>query len=162
MFSMENYRRTHMTASNKYFCAVLLAALTGGTLLATNAAGDLQTQSEAIPQAIATTLPRMESVLGKTLIGVSGEPAGRIVDVLVDETGQVRAVLVDFGGFLGIGSRKIAVAWTGLRFGPPGNPHAVAVDLTRENLARAPQVKAGQPVIVISAHRPAWRRSVRQ
>jgi hypothetical protein len=104
----------------------------------------------------------MESVLGKTLVGTSGEVAGRIVDVLADETGQVRAALVDYGGFLGIGSRKIAIAWSDLRFGAAGNPNAVAVGLSRENLARAPEVRAGQPVIVISAHRPIWRRSARQ
>jgi len=151
-----------MTASNRYFYAVLLATLAGGTLLATNAAGDLQMEPEVFPYGTVTVLPHTEGVLGKTLIGASGEPAGRIVDVLADQTGQVRAALVDFGGFLGIGSRKIAVAWSGLRFGPAGNPNAVAVNLTRENLARAPEVKAGQPVIVISGHRPAWHRSARQ
>jgi hypothetical protein len=151
-----------MTASNKYFCAVLLTSLASGTLLAANAAGDLQTESDALPPATIIVLPHTESVLGKMLVGASGEKAGRIVDVLADETGQVRAVLVDYGGFLGIGSRKIAVEWSGLRFGAAGNPNAVAVDLSRENLARAPEVKAGQPVIVISAHRPARHRSARQ
>jgi hypothetical protein len=130
--------------------------------LAANAASELRTEPEAIPPATITILPRTESVLGKTLVGASGEITGRIVDVLADETGQVRAALVDYGGFLGVGSRKIAVAWSDLRFGPTGKPNAVAVDLTRENLARAPAVKAGEPVIVISARRPAWHRAARQ
>ena len=151
-----------MTASNKYFCAVLLASLVSGTILAANASGDRQTGSEAWPQATTTVLPHTESVLGKTLVGASGEVAGRIVDVLVDETGQVRAAIVDCGGFLGIGGRKIAVEWSGLRFGPDDNPNAVAVNLSSENLARAPALKTGQPVTVISAHRPAWHRSARQ
>jgi hypothetical protein len=151
-----------MTASNKYFFAVLLALAAGGTILAANASGDLQTKSEALPQAITTVLPHTESVLGKMLVGPSGEQAGRIVDVLADKTGEVQAVLVDYGGFLGIGSRKIAIAWSDLRFGTTGNPNAVAVALSRENLARAPEVKAGQPVIVISANRPAWHRSALQ
>jgi hypothetical protein len=151
-----------MTASSKYFCAVLLTSLLSGTLLAANAADDHQTQSEALQPATITVLPHTESVLGKTLVGASGENAGRIVDILADESGQVRAVLVDYGGFLGVGSRKIAVAWSGLRFGSAGDPNAVVVDLSRENLARAPEVKAGQPVIVISAHRPARHRSARQ
>src|SRR5215472_11359343 len=141
-----------MTASSKCFCAVLLASLVSGPLLASNGADEIRKQSEALPRATTTVLPHTESVLGKTLVGASGENAGRIVDVLADETGQVRAVLVDYGGFLGVGSRKIAVAWSGLRFWPAGNPNAVAVDLSRENLARAPEVKAGQPVIVISGH----------
>ena len=44
---------------------------------------------------------------------------GRIVDVLVDRSGQVRAAIIDFGGFLGVGSRKIAVDWNALHFPPP-------------------------------------------
>jgi hypothetical protein len=151
-----------MTASSKSLRAVLLASLVSGTLLAANASNEFQSQSEALPADTTMVLPHTESVLGKTLIGASGENVGRIVDVLADKTGQVQAVLVDYGGFLGVGSRKIAVAWSALRFGPAGNPDAVAVDLTRENLARAPEVKAGQPVIVISAQRPARHRSVRQ
>ena len=41
---------------------------------------------------------------------------GRIVDVIVDRSGQVRAAIIDFGGFLGVGSRKIAVDWNALHF----------------------------------------------
>ena len=41
---------------------------------------------------------------------------GRIVDVLVDRSGEVRAAIIDFGGFLGVGSRKIAVDWDALHF----------------------------------------------
>jgi len=36
---------------------------------------------------------------------------GRIVDVIVDLAGVVRAAVIDFGGFLGVGSRKIVVDW---------------------------------------------------
>ena len=42
---------------------------------------------------------------------------GRIVDVIVDRTGTVRAAVIDFGGFLGVGSRKIVVDWSALHFG---------------------------------------------
>ena len=41
---------------------------------------------------------------------------GRIVDLLVDETGQPRAAIIDFGGFLGVGIRKIDIDWHSLRF----------------------------------------------
>ena len=42
---------------------------------------------------------------------------GRIVDVIVDRAGTVRAAVIDFGGFLGVGSRKIVVDWSALHFG---------------------------------------------
>ena len=44
------------------------------------------------------------------------ENMGRIVDVIVDQAGTARAAIIDFGGFLGVGSRKIAVDWNALRF----------------------------------------------
>src|SRR6516165_7475124 len=50
---------------------------------------------------------QVESLLGKSVLSTSGENVGRIVDVLVDRSGQIRAAVVDFGGFLGVGSRKI-------------------------------------------------------
>ena len=146
----------HMTAFRKNFYGVLVAALGAGSIFAANAADEFQARSEATRPATVTRLYHAESVLGRRLVGASGENAGRIVDVLADETGQVRAVVVDFGGFLGIGSRRIAIAWSDLRFGPDGNPDVVAVDLPGEQLSRAPEAKAGRPVLVISAGRPAW------
>ena len=50
------------------------------------------------------------------------ENMGRIVDVLVVRSGQVRAAIIDFGGFLGVGSRKIAVDWSALHFPAPTKP----------------------------------------
>ena len=124
-----------------------------------NAAGGL---SDAKPAATLSVSQHLESVLGKRLAGASGENAGRIVDVLVDGTGQVRAAVVDYGGFLGIGSRKIAISWSDLRFAPDGSPNAVAVEIPPERLARAPQVVAGQPVAIVSAHKPPWHRAARK
>ena len=56
---------------------------------------------------------------------------GRVIDIVVDRTGQVRAAVIDFGGFLGVGSRKIAVDWNALRFAPTGSKYdRITLDLT--------------------------------
>ena len=39
----------------------------------------------------------------------NGEDLGMITDLIVDRAGRPRAVVIDFGGFLGAGSRKVAV-----------------------------------------------------
>ena len=49
------------------------------------------------------------AILGKSVRGREGEDMGRIVDVIVNRSGQVRAAVIDFGGFLGVGSRRVAV-----------------------------------------------------
>src|ERR1700731_1029602 len=58
------------------------------------------------------------SVLGRPVRGPDGHDVGRIVDVLVDQAGHPRAAVIDFGGFMGVGSRKIAVDWHLLHFTP--------------------------------------------
>ena len=77
-----------------------------------------QAPEPAPPPAAVTILPNHEvqGILGREVLSATGEDMGRIVDVLVDRGGQVRAAIIDFGGFLGVGSRKIAVEWNALRF----------------------------------------------
>ena len=38
--------------------------------------------------------------------------------------------MIDFGGFLGIGSRRIVLDWSALHFSPPERSDQVTVDLT--------------------------------
>jgi PRC-barrel domain len=91
---------------------------------------------------------QLESILGKSVLSPTGEDMGRIVDIMVDHAGQVRAAIVDFGGFLGVGSRKIAVDWRMLHFPSDGKDN-VTVDLSRDQLRVAPIVKAGEPIVVL-------------
>ena len=80
------------------------------------------------------------------------ENMGRIADVLVDRSGQVRAAVIDFGGFLGVGSRKIAVDWNALHFPPPGKPgERIALELTRDQVNAAPEYQEGNPVVILGA-----------
>jgi hypothetical protein len=74
---------------------------------------------------------------------------GRIVDVIVGRDGRVHAAIIDFGGFLGIGARKIAVDWNALVFASEGKPGAIALELTRNQLRLAPQYKRGEPLVVV-------------
>lgn len=90
---------------------------------------------------------RVESLLGKEVSGAGGEKLGRIVDVLVGRAGELRAAVVDFGGFLGVGTRKVAVAWSTLTFGDNGPVLA----MTAEELRVTPEYRAGEPVVVVGA-----------
>jgi hypothetical protein len=76
---------------------------------------------------------------------------GRIVNVIVDRASQPRAVVIDFGGFLGVGSRKIAVDWAALRMGGPDKPDQITLDLSRDQVKAAPEYKDGAPVVVLGA-----------
>jgi sporulation protein YlmC with PRC-barrel domain len=94
----------------------------------------------------------VEGILGREVVSSAGEDMGRIVDVLVDRRGQLRAAIIDFGGFLGVGSRKIAVDWNALQFPPPGKPDAkITLELTRDQVKAAPEYQEGKPIVVLSA-----------
>ena len=58
----------------------------------------------------------LTGLLGHAVVDAGGSELGRIVDLLADAQGRVRAVVVDVGGFMGLGNRKVAVAWSALRF----------------------------------------------
>jgi PRC-barrel domain len=93
-----------------------------------------------------------EAILGKSVHSSTGDDMGRLVDVVVDTDGRPRAAIIDFGGFLGVGSRKIAVDWSALKFvpnDPKGN--VITVALTRDQVKAAPEFKEGSPVVALGA-----------
>jgi|SRR5579864_4564051 len=94
---------------------------------------------------------KAQAILGKPVTSTKGEAMGRIVDVIVDKAGTTRAAIIDFGGFLGVGSRQIAVDWAALHFSPAGQPERITLDLTRDQLKSAPQYEKGKPVVVLGA-----------
>ena len=80
------------------------------------------------------------------------EDMGRIVDVIVDRAGTVRAAVIDFGGFLGVGSRKIVVDWNALHFGSIANKSdSITLELTKEQVKAAPEYKEDTPIVVLGA-----------
>lgn len=106
------------------------------------------------PPAAVTVLNKheVEGILGREVLSSANENMGRIVDVLVDRSGKVRAAIIDFGGFLGVGSRKIAVDWNALHFPPPGKPdERIALELNRDQVKEAPAYEDGKPVVVLGA-----------
>jgi len=70
------------------------------------------------------------------------------VDLLADRTGAVEAAVIEFGGFLGIGMRKIVISWSDLRFETDGKQLVAVLDIPRDQLRAASDYKPDQPNIV--------------
>ena len=91
-------------------------------------------------------------VLGRDVRSPQDEDMGHIVDVIVDRAGVVRAAVIDFGGFLGVGSRKIVVDWSALHFGHVADKgDSITLELTKEQVTAAPEYKEDQPIVVLGA-----------
>lgn len=96
------------------------------------------------------------AVLGRRVMDANGEEIGRLVDILIDRRGRPRAAVIDAGGFMGIGMRRVAVAWEALRFTIGGGETGVASDLTLDEVAAAAEFKGtDSPVRVIGPRRTA-------
>jgi len=148
--------------------ALVLAAILGLIAATTFAFAENDTEKKAEPPAANTTPANpappqvtpeitvlnkheVEGVLGRDVRSAADEDMGRIVDVLVDRSGQVRAAIIDFGGFLGVGSRKIAVDWAALHF-TPGKPQPpISLELNRDQVNAAPAYEDGKPVVILGA-----------
>ena len=103
------------------------------------------------PAAIVLDNRGVSGLLGREVRSAADENMGRIVDVIVDQSGQVRAAVIDFGGFLGVGSRKIAVNWTALHFPLGQERNRVFLEFTRDQVKAAPEYQEGKPVVVLGA-----------
>jgi hypothetical protein len=91
-------------------------------------------------------------VLGRDVRSAADENMGHILDIIVDRAGVVRAAVIDFGGFLGVGSRKIVVDWSALHFGRVANKSdSITLELTKEQVTAAPEYKEDKPVVVLGA-----------
>jgi hypothetical protein len=154
--------RDHYRTGAAAMLLVVLIALSAAVRSAAESGPEAQPQSEWLPDnepgkspSVAPGEPTV-TVLDhrdvQSIRSAAHENMGRIVDIIVDRTGHVRAAVVDFGGFLGVGSRKIAIAWNALRFPANGNKvERVTLEWTRDQVREAPEYKDDKPVVVLEA-----------
>jgi sporulation protein YlmC with PRC-barrel domain len=55
-------------------------------------------------------------LIGMTVVSANNESIGDVNDVLVDRNGQVQAVVIGVGGFLGIGEKDVAIPFQSVEF----------------------------------------------
>ena len=113
-----------------------------------------QAQKAPAPPPSVTIIGAREAhgVLGRDVRSPANEDMGHIVDVIVDRAGVVRAAVIDFGGFLGVGSRKIVVDWNALHFWHVADKgDSITLELTKEQVIAAPEYKEDLPIVVLGA-----------
>ena len=100
-----------------------------------------ETGGGAPAEVTTAVLEQHDAVLGRQVRSIAGEDMGRVVNVVVDQSGQVRAAIIDFGGFLGVGNRKIAVDWNALHFALGRKGQAEALYVTADALANSNRMR---------------------
>ena len=81
-----------------------------------------------------------DELIGTRVVGPDDQQIAEVGDLVLTEDGKIDAVLVDFGGFLGIGEKRVAVAFENLEFATDanGNRYVFLNTITREQLEAAP------------------------
>ncbi len=79
-----------------------------------------------------------DDIVGATVYDVNDESIGEVVDLLLSEDGEVHQVLVDVGGFLGMGEHRVALDLNEIEFMDADGALRAQVDVTEEQLEAMP------------------------
>ena len=135
-------------------CLALLAA-TGAEAADTPPDTGKSLAKPAEPAPVVQTMPPRATVaiLGKPVVDQADKQIGRLIDVLVDASGEPQAGVLDFGGFMGVGNRVIAVHWAALHFDPEGT-HPIKLELTPDEIKSVPEYRGtSKPAHVVTPAR---------
>ena len=118
-----------------------LSVLSAGALLASSAAF-------AVPAAkadVMTTVPSSSLTVTdwykQDVYDPSNTKIGQIMDVLVGQDGQVSALIVGVGGFLGAGEKDVAVSFNTVKATMKDNKVYLTMNTTKDALKAAPGFK---------------------
>ena len=101
------------------------------------------TNAPALPSSAGgITAERARQLLGTDLVGSDERPAGEVDDFLVDGSGTIRAAVIEWGGFLGLGERKAVVPLESIRFGGENDKGRLVV--SRDQLEQLPRYASGR------------------
>lgn len=87
---------------------------------------------------------RPSDLIGTNLKSRSdNESIGTISDLVINEKGQIAAVIVEVGGFLGLGKKEVAVSWDSIerRLVDKDDDYDFSVMTTKDALRDAPEFK---------------------
>jgi sporulation protein YlmC with PRC-barrel domain len=84
----------------------------------------------------------LHDLIAMEVVGQQNRKVGDIINVLVDQEGQVQAVIIQRGtALLGIGGEEVAIPFDWLRFSEPGMAEVerrVWIDMTEEQIGELP------------------------
>ena len=81
-----------------------------------------------------------DDLIGTSVVGPHNDSVGDVGDIVLTPEGAIEAVIIDVGGFLGIGEKPVSVSLDDLQFMRDSNGSlAVQTDMTSEQFEAAPQ-----------------------
>jgi sporulation protein YlmC with PRC-barrel domain len=79
-----------------------------------------------------------EKVEGTTVYNTAGDKLGSVDDLMIDKvSGQIRYAVLEFGGFLGMGTDRYPLPWNMLKYDTAKEGYVVPLD--KDKLEKAPR-----------------------
>ena len=84
---------------------------------------------------------------GTEVVGADGKKIGEVSDILFDKTGKIEAYVVSIGGFLGMGSKEVAIVPSSFMVEPGKNGRSdkLKVSMNKNEVKEAQNFKRYQP-----------------
>lgn len=121
----------------KTFLMLTVAAmLSGGSFAQSMAAGRAE-----LMNSVPTSAKTVSDWYKQDIYDPSDSKIGKIDDVLVSNNGQVEALIVGVGGFLGAGEKDVAVPFSAVKPTTKNNKTYLTMDTTKDALKSAPGFK---------------------
>ena len=118
-----------------------LTVLTTGALLASSAAFAVSVAKADVMTAVPSSSLTVTDWYKQDVYDPSNTKIGQIMDVLVGQDGQVSALIVGVGGFLGAGEKDVAVSFNTVKTTMKDNKVYLTMNTTKDALKAAPGFK---------------------
>jgi hypothetical protein len=87
-----------------------------------------------------------ERLMGTPVQGVDNANIGEVRDIIFNADGDIQAVVIDVGGFLGVGEKPVAVSFSSITVQRQEDQVALVVHATQDQLQNAPTFEPAAPV----------------
>jgi len=81
-------------------------------------------------------------VIGLSVVNNAKDSIGKVSEVLLDQSGKVSGVVVDVGGFLGIGTHPVKLDWNQIKMVNQDGSLEAVVNMDKNALKQMPEYKA--------------------
>ena len=80
-------------------------------------------------------------LIGAEVTTIDDEDIGAVEDLVIDSDGQIVAIVVSVGGFLGMGEKNVAIGWDRVTKTGNAEEQELRVTVSRADLSSAPMFK---------------------
>jgi hypothetical protein len=78
------------------------------------------------------------AIIGAKVKNADKQTVGSVDDLYLDKDGSIKTVVIAVGGFLGVGSKAVAVKWSDLKYGRDGDSLVITTSLSKDDLKGMP------------------------